>query len=72
MWNPTLPDLNPLGFSVWDLLKAKICSVARPGVDALKISLLSDWSKIPQETLRALLGNFRQRIKRKRYHIENK
>jgi len=29
------------------------CSVAHPSVDALKISLLSEWVKLPQEALRA-------------------
>ena len=61
---PALPDFNTMNFSVWSLLKAKVCSVAHPSVDALKTSLLSEWAKIPQETLRASVGNFRQRIKR--------
>lgn len=76
MWPPASPDLNPMDFSVWFLLEAKVYSVAHPSVDALKTSLLSEWAKIPQETLRASVGNFRQRIERlierKGHHIENK
>ena len=63
MWPPASLDLNPIKFLVWSLLEAKVCSVAL-SVDALKTSLLSEWAKIPQETLRASVGNFRQRIER--------
>ena len=38
-------DLNPMDFSVWSLLKVKICSVAHSSVDGLKTSLLSEWAK---------------------------
>ena len=47
--------------------------------DALKTALQSErseWDKIDKETLRASVGNFRQKIKRlfkkKDHHIENK
>ena len=46
------------------MLKAKVASVAHPSVDALKTSLFNKWAKIPQETLRASVGNFRHSIKR--------
>ena len=61
---PVSPDLNPMEFLLWSLLEAKICSVVHLSVDALKTSLQSEWSKIPQETLRTSVGNFRQRIER--------
>ena len=48
-----LPDLNPMDFSVWSMLKAKVSCVAHTSVDVLKTSLLRKWAKIPQETLRA-------------------
>ena len=58
------------------MLKAKVSCVAHPSVDALKTSLLREWAKIPQETLRASVGNFRQTIKllieKKGHHIETK
>ena len=57
MLPPALPDLKLMNFSVWSLLEAKICSAAHPSVDALKTSVQSEWSKIPQESLRALVGN---------------
>ena len=58
------------------MLKTKVAYVAHLSVDALKTSLLRDWAKIRQETQRASVGNFRQRIKllikKKEHHIENK
>ena len=76
MYPPALLGLNPMDFSVWSLLEAKVCSFAHPRIDALKTSLLSEWDKIRQETLRASVGNFRPRIERlierKGHHIENK
>ena len=62
MWPPASADLNPIHFSRLTL-KAKFSYVAHPSVDVLKISLLRDWVKISQETLRVTVGNFKQRIK---------
>jgi len=60
----------------WCQHQAKICFVAHPDVYALKTPFRSKWAKIPQETLRASDGNFRERIKRlikrKVHYIENK
>ena len=67
--------MNPMDFSMWSLLEAKVCSVSLQSVDALKTSLQRKWAKTPQETLRASVVNFRQRIERvierKGHHIEN-
>ena len=51
MWSHTLPELNPIDFSVWSMLKAKVSAVAHPSVDDLKTSFLREWAKIPQEML---------------------
>ena len=60
MWNNALPDLNPMDFSVRYILKAKVSCVAHTSVDTLKTSLLGEWDKIPQETLRASVVNFKK------------
>ena len=71
MWAPALPDLNPMDFSVWSMLKANVSCGSGPSVDASKISLLREWAKIHHETLRTLECHFIQRIKvligKKRY-----
>ena len=45
------------------MLKAKVSSVSHPSVDVLKTSFLKEWASIPEEMMRASVGNFRQRIK---------
>ena len=62
MWPHASTDLNPLDFSVWSMLKSKVSSVTQQSVDAFKRSILREWAKIPQETLRSPVGNFRQGI----------
>ena len=57
------------------MLEGKVCSVSHSSVDAVKTSLQSEWAQIPQKTLRAMVGNFRQKIERvkerKGHHIAN-
>ena len=48
MWPPTAP-----------VLEATVCSFYHPSVDDLKISLLFESTKIPHESLLALIGSFR-------------
>ena len=76
MWPPASPNLNPVDFSVWSLLKAKVSSVAHSSAVAFKTSLLRECTKIPQKTLRASVDNYRQIIKllivKKGHHSENK
>ena len=76
MWPAVSSDLNLKNFLVWSMLKAKVSSVAYQSIGSLKPSLLRVCAKIYQETLRASVGNFRQRIiliiEKKGNLIENK
>ena len=58
MWPPASPDLNPMDYSVWSMLKAKVSYVAYPSVDAWKRSLMREWAKISQKALCASVGIF--------------
>ena len=58
-----MPDLNAMDFLVWSMLKTKVSCVAHTNVNVLKMSLLTEWAKIPQKTLRASVGNFRKIIR---------
>ena len=46
MWPPASPDLNPVDFLMSSIANATVVSVAQIGVDALKNSLLKEWTKI--------------------------
>lgn len=73
-WPPYSPDLNPLDFSIWAILEAKVSSKKYLSVDCLKASLQREWAAIPQKALRAACGAFMTRlnevIRAKGGHIE--
>ena len=61
---------------MWGLfLEIKACSVAHTSVEALKLSLVREWAKIPQEHYRAAVDEFQRRLDMlidvKGGHIEN-
>lgn len=61
-WPSNSPDLNPLDFSVWGILQAKVCSKKHTSLEALKKSLILEWKKIPQQHLRSSYENFFDRL----------
>ena len=62
IWPPSFPDLNPMDFCVWSYLETKACSVAHTSVEALKLSLMLEWAKLPQEHYRAAVDEFQRRL----------
>ena len=62
IWPPCSPDLNPMDFSVWSILEAKVCGKTHHSVDDLKQSLLRAWQKIPQEQLRVSAEDLRRKL----------
>ena len=63
-WPPSIPDLNPMDFSIWSILQKNACAKSHSSVEALKKSLHREWEKIPQDNLRAAVEAFPQRLKR--------
>ncbi|KAI6651101.1 Transposase [Oopsacas minuta] len=61
-WPPSSPDLNPLDYSVWANLESKACEKSHKSLESLKVSLLSEWQKIPQEELRKAVHQFWGRL----------
>ncbi|KAI6648985.1 Transposase [Oopsacas minuta] len=61
-WPPSSPDLNPLDYSVWANLESRACAKSHNSLESLKVSLLSEWQKIPQEELRKAVHQFRSRL----------
>ena len=63
MWPPCPPpNLNPMDFLVWSILKAKVCGKIHHRVDDLKQSLLRAWQEIPQEQLHNFAEDVHQRL----------
>lgn len=74
-WPPRSPDANPLDFSVWGILQARVGTKKYQSVDVLKKALLREWKKIPQDHISAACDSFVSRLKAivraKGGHIEN-
>ena len=64
LWPPSSPDLNPMNFSVWFMLETEVCCSPHKTVEALKVSLVKAWAKIPQKKLCAAVESFRGRLER--------
>ena len=64
MWPPSSQDLNPMDFSVWNILESKACSLNHQSIDALKHKLVYCWDEISAETIRAACSQVVDRLKR--------
>ena len=75
LWVPSLPNLNPMDFSVWSMLEIEACRSPHTTVESLKVALVKAWAKIPQKKLCAAIESCRGQIKRaiaaEGWHIEN-
>lgn len=73
-WPPYSPDLNPMDFSIWGILEAKVSATRYTTVEGLKAALLREWKRIPLTVLRsscdAFVGRLTQVTKAKGGHIE--
>ena len=62
VWPPSSPDLKVI-CCVQSLLEADACASLHGLVEAQKRSLVTVWTKMPQETLRKAAEGFRSRLK---------
>ncbi|KOC59642.1 hypothetical protein WH47_11073, partial [Habropoda laboriosa] len=51
-WSPYSPNLNPLDYSIWGILEAKVCAKPHNSVESLKHDLKKAWNEIDDNTLR--------------------
>jgi hypothetical protein len=62
-WPPYSPDLNPLDYSLWSVLKTKACSIPHRNVDSLRRALQKEWNNLSPEYLRAAVNDFPKRLR---------
>lgn len=63
-WPPSSPDLNPLDFSIWSILKQKACSESFPNRETLIRKLNEAWNKaITPEYIRKVCGSVQKRFR---------
>lgn len=61
-WPPYSPDLNPMDYSIWSILEARVSSKKYQCVDSLKASLQREWAAIPQQIVRSACTSFITRL----------
>ena len=63
-WPPSSPDLNPLDYGLWSILKKDVYSVKIHSMAQLKQRIVKCWDEIPQETVNRTIDGFRKRVKK--------
>lgn len=61
-WPAISPDLNPLDYSIWGLLEEKLYKTTIADVEELKQRLVHLWNSIPQQTVAAIVDQWRPRL----------
>uniref|UniRef100_A0A914D0C7 DDE-1 domain-containing protein n=1 Tax=Acrobeloides nanus TaxID=290746 RepID=A0A914D0C7_9BILA len=62
-WSPNSSDLNPLDYSIWNILEAKACDTPYKTIESLKRALIKAWNEITLEQLASIIDNFPKRLK---------
>jgi DNA-binding CsgD family transcriptional regulator len=62
-WPPYSPDLNPLDYSIWGILEAKVNNRRHRGIAQLKTALQEAWEEIDEEVLASVVDNWRRRLR---------
>ena len=61
-WAPSSPDLNLLNFGVWSYLESKVSTVHQQSLEALKVKLRKEWTKIFKKVIRDSCKAFSKRL----------
>ncbi|CAD5223245.1 unnamed protein product [Bursaphelenchus okinawaensis] len=62
-WPPYSPDLNPMDYSIWSILEARVCCRRHQTLESLKQALIEEWGKLSPEVLRPVSENFLKRLR---------
>jgi transposase len=62
-WPSSSPDLNPLDYNLWSILKSTDCSKRPDNLESLKQSIRLAVKNFPMERVRASIDNWPQRLK---------
>ncbi len=62
-WPPRSPDLSPLDYWLWPLLKDRIYHQGKPGsIDQLKVRIEEEVGRITRGEMSAAIGNLHRRL----------
>ena len=61
-WPSRSPDLNPMDFSIWGILEAKLGDTVFDSDASLKARLIQEFQRLPEGLPRKVIDGFRRRI----------
>ena len=61
-WPPSSPDLNPLDYGMWSVLKQKVYREKNHTLEQLKRRIKTCWEEINQDTIDSTIDRFRMRV----------
>ena len=62
-WPPCSPDLNPMDYSIWGILEARVNAKRHKSIEALRATLTREWEKLSMENVRAAIDAWPKRLK---------
>ena len=58
------PDLNPLDYTIWDVLEDKTNATSHPNIGSFKTAIEEEWNKMSEEFILNACKSFRKRVDR--------
>lgn len=62
-WPSSSPDLNPLDFSIWGLLEARVNVKQHHSIESLKRKLIKEWNDLSMNYVRDSINSWRERLR---------
>ena len=63
MWPPNSPDLNPVGYGIWESLSEKVYRHKIRDINHLRDVLVQAWHDFPQNDINTIINQFRKRLR---------
>src|SRR6218665_1677441 len=62
LWPPNSPDLNPVDYSIWSVLRKKVGRSTMANVSKLDMRLINEKGRFVQSIVDAAIGQWRRRL----------
>ena len=60
---PSSPDLNPLDFSIWGILEARVNAKCHRSIESLNTTFLKEWDRLSMQHVRAAIDSWSDRLR---------
>jgi transposase len=62
-WPPNSPDLNPVDYAIWGIMKQKVYRTKISNLEELRQRICDAWNEISQTVIDASIGQWRKRLR---------